>query len=324
MKVGKPKYERERKTQNYFKLSEGESVFRILPPIGDLADSGRWAVYYAVHWGYKNQNGKTRVFMSPEVYNYRNKMVEIEDAAKERIRVLRAKHDEMKAANNVEGAKRVAALLKQYSLDKKWHLNVMTLDGKIGLLKIPHKSKQALDSVIKDLIAKGVDPLSVDNGRFFVFKRIGSGLDTLHQVSVYKETVEVPGFGRMEREAVSKLDESTLKRLETEAFDLNSMYRRPSAEVVAAIVKADAAQDLSKIDELLGVDNSGEIESHESLAEDESESAPPSTPTPTVAPVVTPVAAAPVATPASAPVAAPATKAVSEMSDDEFLRMIGA
>ena len=38
MKIGKAKYGAGKKT--YFKLKDGDQTFRILPPLGDLADDG--------------------------------------------------------------------------------------------------------------------------------------------------------------------------------------------------------------------------------------------------------------------------------------------
>lgn len=303
------------KKKNYFKLSEGESVFRILPPMGELAEKRKWAMYYSTHWGYKNHEGKMRIFMSPEVVNRNTKMIEVSDPAHDRIKMLKAKQDEFRVAGNTEAVKKISVELQKYNLDKKWHLNVMTLDGKIGLLKIPHKSKQALDQQIKELVAKGVDPLAVKGGRFFVFKRIGSGIDTLHQVSVYKEKIEVPGFGQVEKEMVHDLSEELIARLETEAFELNTMYDRPTSEQVKQIVAADFAKDYSKIDDILGRNKKAE---EEGPTDDEEDSA--TLPQQAAAPVQAP-APAPKADPA--PLVTPTVKAPAAMSDADFFASIG-
>ena len=50
MKIGKPKYGNGKKI---FKIKDGDNVYRILPPLGKLADAGKWSVYQKVEWGYK-------------------------------------------------------------------------------------------------------------------------------------------------------------------------------------------------------------------------------------------------------------------------------
>ena len=67
MKLGQAKYGGEYVKKNNYKLKDGEQVYRILPPMGELAEQGRWSVFYNVHFGYKNSEGKLRPFQSPEV-----------------------------------------------------------------------------------------------------------------------------------------------------------------------------------------------------------------------------------------------------------------
>jgi hypothetical protein len=319
MKIGSANYDNKAKKRNYFSLEEGENVYRILPPLGNLADKGKIAVYYSVHWGYKNEEGRNRLFVSPEIINRNNKMVEVEDAAKERIKALRAKQEEFKQKGDMEAVKRLSTVLRQYNLENKWHLNVMTLDGRIGLLKIPHKAKMALDAEIKSLVAKGVDPTSVDAGRFFVFKRVGTGSETSHSVSVYKEKINVEGVGEVERAVTSRLSEDVLSRLSSEAFELDSLYNRPSATAVRQIVEADARGDRSLIDSLLNLGSKQGRADSEGPSEDEVEAeqavaapAAPVAPAQSVAPTV-----------GTAAVAAAPTVNAEAMSDEEFLKSLG-
>ncbi|MHA1675946.1 MAG: hypothetical protein ACTSU6_02095, partial [Candidatus Njordarchaeales archaeon] len=75
MKVGKTKYGGGKKV---FKLKDGDNVYRILPPLGKLADAGRYSQYYRVEWGYKNSKGQNRPFQDCRVVNRSNNMVEVE------------------------------------------------------------------------------------------------------------------------------------------------------------------------------------------------------------------------------------------------------
>lgn len=273
MKIGKAKYEK-KVVKKYFSIKDGDNVYRILPPIKSLADSGKWAKYYSVHFGYFNSEKKMRPFASPEFRNPKTKIVEVRDAAKERILQAEAMLAKAKADGDVARVKALEEFLDKYNLDSHWYVNAMNEAGEIGLLKIRHKAKLALDSLIKKLDSEGIDPLSVDNGRFFVFTRSGHGRDTVYSVSVKKQKEHVPGLGVVEREVPHVLDEATLKRLETEAFDLGTIFKVPTEEEVVAIVEGDKNKDYSAIDRILGTTKSSleESEEEEEVLEEESSS----------------------------------------------------
>ena len=335
MKVGKTKYNGGKKV---FKIKDGDNVYRILPPLGKLADAGRFSQYYRIEWGYKGTNGRMRPFQDCRKVNYQNKMVEVESAAylfrqeiAEKKKAVIADFKTGKATQ--QQVKDVNELSMQYNLDSKHYINAVSLNGEIGLLKIGHRAKLALDAEIQKLRDKGVDPTSVDNGRFFNFFRSGTGLDTTYQITTYKEQVEVNG-DLYEKEVPHVMDSAFLSRLETEAYELSNMYPAPTSEEVERIVK----EGPTAVDEILGNfnNNSG------------SPTAPSGSSAPTSS---TPVGGSQAA--AAANVAAPApetketvsdlsvdakeveltkplqnevpvTKDSSEMSDDDFLKSIGA
>lgn len=240
MKIGTAKYGFTQK--KYFKLKDGASSFRILPPLGDLADKGIWSVFYAVHYGYKNSKGKLRVFQSSLVKNGKTKMVEVPDAAAERLDMLKAQYEEAKKTGNKALQEKLGKLVSgqkpMYNLDKNHYLNVIDSQGNIGVLKLRHNAKKVLDQEIKALREKGIDPLSVDNGRFFTFTRSGSGLDTTFAVKVTTREIEVPNVGLVEQAIVHKLDDSIVKRLSDEAAELDKLFKKLTAEEIERIVKA--------------------------------------------------------------------------------------
>lgn len=370
IKIGSAKYGITQK--KYFKLKDGESTFRILPPLGDLADEGRWSVFYKVHYGYKNTKGKLRVFQSSLVKNRKTKMVEVPDAAVERIETLKAKLEEAKATGNKAMVEKLGKLVSgqkpMYNLDSNHYLNVVDSQGNIGVLKLRHRAKQALDEEIKALREKGIDPLSVDNGRYFVFRRSGTGLDTTFAVRVLKEKISIEGVGEVERDVVHKLNNELINRLGEEAAQLNKLFKEVSAEDIKRIVEAsDLLTGQSPvIDELFDNRDSGGSSSSDEGDEDygdeedsSSSSASSAAASTTQAAKTTQAAAsvgsntekaleaAPAQTQAAAPAktetkteAAPAqaaapkvevksnptqttAEAVSEMSDDEFLKSLG-
>jgi hypothetical protein len=243
-RVGGMKY----KKKNHFKLKDGDQVFRILPPFSEinetfpnlgLPDNNFWSRYYSVHFGYKNTEGKLRPFNSPLVKNSKTKMVESPDAALDRLNDFKAKLQQAREeGNGALGAKlnTLVGFKGVYSVDNNHHMNVVDLQGNIGELKIRYKAKTLLDAEIKKLEAEGTDPLSLEDGRFFVFTRSGNANETNFKVSVYTEKVDVPGFGRMDRPVVHKVGPEILNRLKTEAFDLSTIFNKLTSEEVAEIV----------------------------------------------------------------------------------------
>lgn len=353
MKLGNARYGAQYTKKKYFKLKDGESVFRILPPMGDLADKGIWSVYHSVHYGYKNSEGKLRTFLSPLVVNRTNKMIEAPDAALELIEKIKAQVEDAKKRGDKATADKLmeyaGGAKSRFNLDKNHYVNAMDLQGNIGVLKLRHKAKLALDATIKTLRSKNVDPLSPEDGRFFVFRRTGNALDTTFQVEVYGEKINVPGIGEVTKEVVHKLTPDIIDRLEAEAANLDKIFKKLTSEEVARIVAGvDMKTGISKaVDEIFGStpDQGPEGEDEEDdnpyATPTASQAAPAaaapqasapaavtSTPAPQAA-VSTPVqaapAAAPVQTQAPAAAAAPVTtaQAVASTSDLAFLAELG-
>lgn len=352
MKIGKAKYGGNRRT--YFKIKDGDNTYRIIPPIGDLADKGVWSVFYKVHYGYKNSEGKLRPFESPLIKNFKTKMIDAPDAALERIEKLKAQLEAAKKAGNTQLVAKLNEFVGpkgSFNLDNNHYVNAIDLQGNIGILKLRHRAKVALDATMKRLRENGVDPLDPDNGRYFTISRSGTGLDTTFQVNVFSKKINVPGVGDVMQEVVHKIDDAIISRLSSEAADLSKLFKKPTSEQVARIVAEGAAA----VDEILdgkgqGTESSGSGEDYDDSGDyaDDSGSTAQSAAAPanvnTVAQSTTVVqsVAAPASTqtkvetvpaqalaaPAqvSAPViTAPATTAaqINEMSDADFLKSFG-
>jgi hypothetical protein len=319
MKIGKAQYEA-KKRKNYFSIKEGDHLFRILPPLGNLADKNKWAVYYSVHYGYLNSEKKMKPFASPEWRNPKTKVVEVRDAAKDRLKEMEKALDDAKKAGNTAVVKAIEEMLNTYNLDSHWYVNAINANNEIGLLKIRHKAKLALDAEIKKLVAMGIDPTSVDQGRFFEFSRTGSGRDTVYSVRVAKKKENIPGHGIVEKDWTHVLDESIIARLDSEAFELDRIFPKPTEEEVRAIVEGDKAKDYSAIDAILGVQQMTDEESLSHEEEPESsteESAPAQAATASVAPQVE-------SKPAEAPKAVTKTIRVEDTrTPEEILASLG-
>lgn len=330
MKIGKAKYGGTKKT--YFKIKDGDNTYRIIPPIGDLADKGIWSVFFNVHYGYKNSAGQLRPFQSSLVKSRKAPyMVEVPDAALERIQKLKA---ELEVAKKSGNAKLVAKLNEfvgqkgQFNLDNNHYVNAIDLQGNIGILKLRHRCKTALDAVIKKLRENGVDPLDPSNGRYFTITRSGTGLDTTFQVNVYSQKINVPGVGDVSKEVSHVIDDSMISRLSSEAADLSKLFKKPTAQEIERIV----AEGASAVDEILDNKSGTAVSASEGAAEEYDESGdydelPAAPAAVAVAPLTINAGPVQVSTPTPAPVvAAPVTTTatqVNEMSDADFLKSLG-
>lgn len=271
--------------KKYFKLKDGPSTFRILPPMEELGNAGKgkdWSKFYKVHYGYKNTEGKLRVFQSTLVVNRKTKMIEVPDAADQRIKDLKARLESAKESGDKKATELLGKLVSgqkpMYNVDGNHYVNAIDSQGNIGVLKLRHRAMKALEDEIKKLEKKNVDPLALTNGREFVFTRSGTGLDTSFKVDVAQETLNIEGVGQVNRDKISNLSEDVLTRSANECADLSKLFKLVSPEDIERIVKtSDLATGISPvIDELFdkkgdtGDDGSGDAEGDEDSSSDDS------------------------------------------------------
>jgi hypothetical protein len=352
--IGKAKYGSTQK--KFWKLKEGDSVFGILPPLGDLASEGRWSVYYKIHYGYKNAAGKARPFQSSLVENRKTKMIEVPDAANDRLKMLKGQLEAAKASGNEKAKEAIFKLFggqkSIYNLDNNHYVNAIDLEGNIGVLKLRHKAKLALDVEIAAQRKKNIDPLGLDNRCYFVFNRTGNAMETNFKVTVYKKEMEIAGVGLVEQTVLHNLSDDILDRLGDEAAQLDRIFKAPTADEVAQIVtESNLLTGVSpNIDAILKFGANGAAAAAEEIVEEEQgqeqvldQAATPAPVTQTASEPVakaapTPVPAATViatsvrqetviatSAPAPTPVAkpTPVSTPVSEQTDKAFLASLG-
>jgi hypothetical protein len=330
------------KKKNQWWLTDTPSVFRILPASDRFTnDPFKWNQYHAVHKGYKNMEGKLRMFES--TLQKKNKEVVVRDAAVERFDTLKAAHAKATLEQNGALMKQLNDLIGMrgvYSIDKKWHMNVISLEGAVGTFALNYTAKAALDVEIKRLQDEGVDPLSLDNGRYFVFSKSNTGGKTTFNVRVYQEEVEVNGK-KYKQDLVGKNLTDSWANIEKEMVDLSKLYLTITPEEIEEIVKeSDLKTGKSPACDRIF---DARWKAERAARGNGQQYAPAAVPTAAAASTPTPTASAPVAasiaTPAATPTAvaspAPATptplsvptptafqKNLDEQSDEEFFAQI--
>lgn len=329
MEIGSANYEKaSNRRREFFKIQDGEQAFRILPPLGSMAKSGRWSRYMRVEWGYRDTAGKNKPFSDIRVVNRKTGMVEVESEAHLRREELKGQQAQAVAALKAKQITKdqldqLNKIVMNFSLESKHYVNVIDRNGKIGVLKIGHKLKLAIDAEIEKLRSQGVDPLSVDNGRFFVINRSGRGLDTTYSVSILAEKIIHPELGEVQKPISHKIDQTIINRLKTEAMDLSDLdkiYPTLTEEEVKTVVRGTPADVTAVFARLSSASSAPAVEED---GPDEEYSAAPTTTAPQAATTTFPQAQSASAglglTTTTVITNSPVTASPVQLSDDEFL-----
>lgn len=207
---GKPKYGGNSFAKTV-KPKEGAPIIaRILPPMKSLAESGEWAVYHGIHYGYKGVNPKDpnkplfRTFACIEERDFKTKMItqdcpecDLIAQYEEELKTIKAnaERDQLNEEDTKELTSSHTSWLKEHNCDRKWHMNVKLKSGEFAVLTLSHKTKK---NILEPLIAKllseeGIDALDPEQGVWFVITRTGKQLAATDAIEVEQEAVKENG-----------------------------------------------------------------------------------------------------------------------------------
>lgn len=336
-----------------FKQTAGKDlILRILPSEEDLYADGQegraksWKYYHIIHWGYKTMDGKARPFESPLVKNHKTKMIEKPDAAMERYEKLRAELEKSKVEGNMPLSAKLDVLVGfkgLYNMEKAHHVIAMDLQGNLGVFKLKHKTMLAFKKEVERLEKDGVYPLSKEDGRYFIFSKSGTGLDTVTTVTEYKQATTNANGRRSYEELPHAISDADIARLKLANLNIVDPVPCPSSEEVAQIVKESdltsgkspgcdkylnrnkpAAKTQNEEDEMEGYEEDYNSLSTAAATVDTTTVDTTTVATTTVTASVTAKSAAtPAATPATTlPKAQTEAETIDNISDDDFLKMI--
>lgn len=290
------------------------NVFRILPPMKSLAESGKWSVYHGTHFGYqgvdKNDSSKlkTRTFRCIEDKDRRTGMLKQNCPECDKIAEVKEEVKRATALATAEGKSEDEikylvsghdSWLKNHNCDRKHHLAVMNPAGEFGVLTISHKLKKQLDAEIDQLLKKrNLDPLDLGGGVWFDFIRTGRSIGELQdKVEVVKEVVEVNGRKLEDIKPAPLTDEQIATALEI-LPDLNTTVTVLTFDQIKTLVESGSEPEV--VDTVFDM-STPHVREHTAPKRS------PTPTTPTAAPVAKPApttktttTTAPVATPAPA------------------------
>lgn len=180
-----------------------DNIYRVLPPVKSLIESGKWAFFHPVHFGYRGldrsdpSKTKVRTFRCVEEKNFKTQLITAEcaecEAIKAKEQLVKDRIEQGKASG--KSAEQIDLLvaplkawLKDHNCDRKWYLNVMNDKGEFGVLKLGTKAKKQMEIKINELLSDPddpIDPLDVDQGVWFNIKRSGKNFNDI------QDTVEI-------------------------------------------------------------------------------------------------------------------------------------
>lgn len=269
--IGVAKFESGQK-KNWFYLKspfdnggkpDGSNIFRILPPLFSLGPSGRWSQYISSH-RITNSKGSPRSFICHEVkqnkevvhhcpYCVKAKagMDQLDDIKRQQDEYLKSVLDpQQKAlavANFNEQNKAFRLMhIEPYAAEKKFYINVMDLDGNIGVLSLGYKFFLQVETLVKSLGREKNDVTGIQ-GMFFNFRKMAkykADRDTQYSIEPYREG------GISGQVKFHTLTPEQIQRLKNEAFDLGDLFKRITAEQLNMLLSADMESRKLLVDKL--------------------------------------------------------------------------
>jgi len=259
---GKPKYGFT--GSNNWSIKEGDNIYRFMPPMHSLAESGRWTVYDGTHFGYvgrdpqaPNDPSKKRVrtFLCIEKKG-RGGIVEQNcpesDLIAQYTEERDAKEVELKKAKVPEDqiATELAvynAWLKAHNCSWKHHINAMNQQGQFGEVQVSHRTKKKIDDKFKELREKeNIDPLDPEQGVWVNIRRVGKKLEAEDTIEILTDEQVIPGGRKAFVTRLAPLTPEQCAAALEQCRDLTTLGTVLSYEQIEALTKCSG--DPSEVD----------------------------------------------------------------------------
>lgn len=214
-----------------------DNIYRVMPPLHSLAESGKWLQYAAQHWGYSVPDAKNPIKSFKKTFaciqeKDREKVITQHCPECDLISLYTENAEAKEAKLKAEGVDPeqiktmmapVVMWLESHNRDSKFYLAAMNEAGEFGHLKIGFQNKNRLVEKIKALQEQeGIDAFDFDQGAWFNFKRISrNGLDD--ELIVVQEMMEADVGGRkqnVKRTKLAPINESKANQALEEITDL--------------------------------------------------------------------------------------------------------
>lgn len=229
-----------------------DNIFRVLPPVHSLAAQGAYAKFHATHRWIRGTDGKpSKPFLCVEERDFKAKMTTRHCPLCDRVFELESMLKTGLDAGQVskEQAQELrAAQIGPIKVDKKYYINVVNQEGNIGVLSISITMYKALEALFKQYDAKGTDLTGAEAPflNFQVLTAYKGDPKPIHKVDVYLQPTADGGY----RPVNHQLTADVINRMQTEARDLNNLFKSIDIESISTLAAADPKVRAEIIDRL--------------------------------------------------------------------------
>lgn len=322
------------------KIQDGNNVFRILPPFGDVSVHNNYPYRkWSTAWLVDPKTGRRRPFATPQTDGGECPVREYNEALTKFI-------DKQKAALEAKGVtgeklkKRLEGLRKvqwETRVAHTYAYNAADKSGEVGLLELKTTAHQGVKKCMAAYIKEyGQDPTTLDSdlaenaGVWMNIVKEGSGKDTEYSVAFNQLRKKTADGEVIKVDDRSPLSDNIVENYDDMAYDLNTIYVRKSYDELKEILLFNLAVYAEEVPECVlegysidGIDTAITDESEEVAEEEEETPAPAKKPAKQVnLNLDDEEDDVPPAKPAAKKAAAPVAKARSTKSEDEdFMAM---
>lgn len=285
-----------------------DNIYRVLPPMKSLARDGKYAKFYSTHRGFRGTDNRQKPFLCVEESNYDTKTkarsIKVHCPICDWVAAVEAQIEGFKAQGATDDQIREYRnkYVFPFQAERKYYMNVVNAEGKIGILPIGSKMFKSLEALAKEQEKLGVDICGM-TGLYVNFKKqtaFKGDKNAVHNAVLYMHPDGTGGY----RPVSHVIDQVFAQRLGPEAADLAKLFKEINIEQCAQLVALDGMARAEYVDRL--------------FPKEDVKPAPAPVAAPVQAPVAAPASALPTApapamttTPAPAMQAAPAAPAFS-------------
>lgn len=255
VELGKAVYGRSGGTHGWFHIEDNkDNIYRVLPPMKSLAKEGKYAKFYVTHRGFRGSDNKQKPFLCVETSVWDNKTntrsIKSHCPICDWVAAIEAQIVQYKSQGATD--EQIREYRNKYvfpfQAERKYYINVINPEGKIGVLPIGSKMFKSLEAMAKEQEKAGFDVCGM-NGLYVNFKkqtRFKGDRDAVHSAVLYMHPDGTGGY----RPVGHQIDTAFAQRLGPEAADLGSLFRSIEIDQCAQLVALDGDARAKYVDEL--------------------------------------------------------------------------
>lgn len=228
------------------KIQDGNNVFRILPPFGDVSVHNNYPYRkWSTAWLVDPKSGRRRPFATPQtdggecpVREYNEALTKFIDKTKAQLEVKGITGDKLK--------KRLESLRKvqwETRVGHSYAYNATDKSGEVGLLELKTTAHQGVKKCMATYIKEyGQDPTTLESdltenaGVWLNILKEGSGKDTEYSVSFSQLRKKTADGEVIKVDDRSPLSDNIVENYDDLAYDLNTVYVRKTYDEMKEIL----------------------------------------------------------------------------------------